>query len=256
MRYAWDKQGYLATTSLPLPARLAARLLHPWLRRWDVRMARRPDVLVANSAAVRDRIRDVWGLESELIHPPVEIDDIEVSTRDDGFLLVVSRVFAYRRLDLLVDAATKLGRPTVVVGDGPELQDLRRRAGPTVEFLGFQGRGAVRDLLQRCHAYVVPGDEAFGIAPVEAMAAGKPVIAYRAGGALETVVDGTTGVFFDNQSPAAVADAIERLDELAFDPQAIRSNAERFAPPVFRRKFIALFQRLGVDSSLYRAEFT
>jgi glycosyltransferase involved in cell wall biosynthesis len=253
MRYAWDREGYLASSTLSRPARAAARLLHPALKRWDRRMARRPDILVANSRAVQDRIRRFWSLESELIHPPVAIDDIAVSDRDDGFLLVVSRVFAYRRLDLLVRAATALGRPTIVAGDGPELASLRSIAGPTIEFVGAQQRPAVIDLLSRCHAYVAPGDEAFGIAPVEAQAAGKPVVAFRAGGALETVVDGRTGVLFDRQTPGALAEAIERLDSMTFDRAALRSHAERFAAPIFRERFAQLFERLGVARELYRA---
>jgi glycosyltransferase involved in cell wall biosynthesis len=253
MRYAWDRDGYLAASSLPAAARLAAGMLHPWLRRWDQRMARRPDVLVANSTAVRDRIREFWGLDAELIFPPVGVDDFPLSTADDGYLLVVSRVHAYRRLDLLVRAATALGRRTIVVGDGPELPSLRAIAGPTVEFVGFKDRDGVREYVRRCHAYVVPGNEAFGIAPVEAMAAGKPVIAFRGGGALDTVLDGVSGVFFDEQTPAALATAIERLDTLVFDPAEIRANAERFSPSVFRERFVELFRRLGVDPSLYVA---
>lgn len=254
MRYAWDREGYLATSSLPVAARAAARVLHPFLRHWDRRMARRPDVLIANSMSVQQRIRDYWGLDSELIQPPVRMDDIPVSEADDGYLLVVSRVFAYRRLDLLVRAATSLGRRTIVVGEGPELAGLKAVAGPTVEFVGTKGREAVVDLVARCHAYVVPGDEAFGIAPVEAMAAGKPVIAYRGGGALDTMVDGMTGIFFDRQTPEALAEAIVSLDGMNFDPKVIRANAERFSAPVFRRRFVELFQRLEVDPSLYRAD--
>jgi glycosyltransferase involved in cell wall biosynthesis len=109
--------------------------------------------------------------------------------------------------------------------------------------------------LQECHAYVVPGEEDFGIAPVEAMGAGKPVIAYRAGGALDTVVEGTTGVFFDQQTPIALAEAIQRADAMIFDPAVIRANAERFSATVFRRRWVELFRRLGVDTSLYRADW-
>jgi len=251
MRYAWDPIGYLAKSSLSLPARAAAGVLHPFLRRWDHSMARRPDLLVANSAAIQARILEYWGLESEVIHPPVELRDIEISARDDGFLLAVSRVFAYRRLDLLVEAATRLRRDAVIAGDGPELASLRTIAGPTVRFVGRQDRQGVLDLIARCHAYVVPGDEPFGIAPVEAMAAGKPVIAYRAGGALETVVDGRTGVFFDSQTTGSLVESIERLDTLTFDPSTIRRRAELFDTEVFRARWRDLFARLGVDPSLY-----
>ncbi len=251
MRYAWDLESYIDRSSLSPASRLAARTLRPALRWWDRRTSVRPDVVVANSLAVRDRIRRVWDRDAEVIHPPVDLSDIEPSTRDEGFLLVVARLLAYRRIDVLVDAAAHVDRPVIVIGDGLELDRLRRRAGPSVRFLGRISRDAVVDHLRRCHAYVVPGEEDFGMAPVEAMAAGKPVIAYAAGGALETVIDGKTGLFFERQTPEALVDAVQRLDRLTLDPEAIRANAERFAPPLFRRRFIELFQRLGVDPSLY-----
>jgi glycosyltransferase involved in cell wall biosynthesis len=253
LRFAWDRDGYLATSSLPALAKAAARPLHPLLKTWDRRAAQRPTMLVANSAAIRDLIRTAWGRDSEVVHPPVAISDIPVSTRDDGFLLVVSRVLAYRRLDLVVDAARQMGRSLVVAGDGPELPALRARAGSRARFVGFQNRRGVLDLVSRCHAYVVPGNEPFGIAPVEAQAAGKPVVALRAGGALETVIDGRTGVFFERQTVDELVAAIERLDALTFDPAVIRANAERFRPAIFRAKFVELFQRLGVDPTLYDA---
>ena len=251
LRYAWQRETYLSTSSLPLAARAPARLLHPVLRRWDRAAARRPDLLIANSLSIQRQIREVWGLDSEVIHPPVRVDDIAMSDRDDQYLLVVSRVVAYRRLDLIVEAARRLERELVIAGDGPELAKLRAMAGPNVRFVGPQDRDGVRDLLARCHAYVVPGDEPFGIAPVEAMAAGKPVVAFRAGGALETMVDGTTGVLFDEQTPDALVDALNRLDGLTFDPAIIRQNAERFSPEVFRGRFVDLFRRFNVDPALY-----
>jgi glycosyltransferase involved in cell wall biosynthesis len=256
MRYAWDLETYLAGSSLSLPSRVAARTIRPLLRSWDLRTSHRPDVVVGNSAALANRIRRYWGRDAEVIHPPVAFDDIDVSAEDKGYLLVVARLLAYRRIDLLVDAASRLGRRLVVVGDGPQASSLRAAAGPTVTFTGRLSRSEVVDHLQACHAYVVPGEEDFGIAPVEAMAAGKPVIAFRAGGALDTVVEGKTGVFFDQQTPESLADAIIAVDQMIFDPQAIRANAERFSASVFRRRWAELFQRLGVDPSLYRATST
>jgi glycosyltransferase involved in cell wall biosynthesis len=251
MRYAWDLEGYLTGSSISLPARLAARTIRPLLRLWDVRTARRPDVLVANSEAVRERIARFWKRDAEVIHPPVDVDAFRVSARDDGYLLIAARMLAYRRIDLAVDAATRTGRDLVLVGGGPEEASLRSRTGPTVRFTGRVDRATLIDLIERCHAYLVPGEEDFGIAPVEAMAAGKPVVAFRAGGALETVVDGVTGVFFERPEPDALNEAIERLDGLAFDAQVIRANAERFDAAVFRRRWLELFARLGVDPSLY-----
>lgn len=254
MRFAWDLDTYLARSSVSVLSRLAARTLRPALARWDRQSGQRPDVLVANSEAVRDRIRLRWDRDSEVIHPPVQISDIEPSGQDDGFLIVAARLLAYRRIDLLIEATSRLDRELVVVGDGPELSRLRSIAGPSVRFAGSISRAQLVDHLRRCHAYVVPGEEDFGIAPVEAMAAGKPVIAYAAGGALETVVDGQTGVFFDRQTPDALAAAIEQVDAMSFDRTVIRANAERFSVPVFRRSFVTLFERLGVPPELYIAE--
>jgi glycosyltransferase involved in cell wall biosynthesis len=254
LRYAWDLDSYLSGSSLSLLARTGARLLRPALQRWDRATARRPNVLVAISETVRERIARLWHRESEVIYPPVDTADMPLSSRDDGFLLVAARMVAYRRLDLAVAAATRLGRELVVVGEGPEDRRLRALAGPTVRFLGRVDRSTLVDLFGRCHAYVVPGVEDFGIAPVEAMAAGKPVIGFGAGGVAETVIDGATGVLFDRQDVDSVCQAIERLESLNVDPTLIRHRAEAFDTDVFRTRWRDLLARLGVDPSLYSAE--
>jgi glycosyltransferase involved in cell wall biosynthesis len=251
LRYAWDLDVYLAGSSLPAAARIAAVLLRPMLQRWDRATAKRPDVLVAISETVRSRILALWSRESEVIYPPVDTSGIPLSARDDGFLLVASRMLAYRRLDLAIDAANRLGRELVVAGEGPEERRLRAMAGPTVRFLGHVSRPTLVDLFSRCHAYVVPGVEDFGIAPVEAMAAGKPVIGLGKGGVAETVLDGVTGVLFDQPSVDSLCNAIERLDDIGFDPSVIRSRAEMFDTRVFRSRWQGLFEKLGVDPSLY-----
>lgn len=253
LRYAWDLDTYLAGSSWSTPARLGARTLRPLLRRWGRAAASRPDVVVAISEAVRDRIREHWGRDAEVIHPPVDVESIDVSTRDDGFLLVAARMLAYRRLDLAIDACTRLGRDLIVVGDGPERKHLEARAGPAVRFLGRVDRPRLLDLFASCHAYLVPGEEDFGIAPVEAMAAGKPVVGFRAGGVAETVIDGVTGALFDDPTPGSMAEAIERVDALGVDPARIRARAEDFSTETFHRRFRDLFQRLGVDPSLYHS---
>jgi glycosyltransferase involved in cell wall biosynthesis len=250
MRYAWDLDRYLAGSSDSRISAAAARLVRPSLRRWDRWAARKPDVLVANSATVRERIRRLWKRDAEVIFPPVDVAGIPLSTRDDGFLLVAARMLAYRRIDLAVAAATALGRELLVVGEGPERARLGKLAGPSVRFLGHVDRPMLVDLFARCHAYLVPGVEDFGIAPVEAMAAGKPVIAFGAGGVTETVVDGRTGIFFERQETAALAEAIERLDGLSFDPTVIRARAKEFDTVVFRGAWRELLERLGVDPAI------
>jgi glycosyltransferase involved in cell wall biosynthesis len=251
LRYAWDLEAYLDRSSFSLPARVGGRVLRPWLRRWDRSTANRPDVVVAISRTVQDRIQLLWDRDSEVIYPPVEVDEITPSGRDDGYLLIAARMLAYRRIDLAVLAANALQRRLVLVGDGPERARLESLAGPTVTFMGRVERPQLISLLQGCHAYLVPGEEDFGIAPVEAMAAGKPVVAVNVGGAAETVIDGRTGFLFDRSKAGALGEAIERLDGLALDPGVIRARAEEFSTAVFHAKFRALFERLGVDPSLY-----
>jgi glycosyltransferase involved in cell wall biosynthesis len=251
MRYAWDLDTYLDRSSFSLPTRIASRVLRPALRRWDRATAGRPDVLVAISTTVQERISRIWGRDSEVLYPPVDVEEITPSAQDDGYYLIAARLLAYRRIDLAVAAATRLGRELVVVGDGPERRRLEALAGPTVRFMGHVDRPALVDLIRRCHAYLVPGVEDFGIAPVEAMAAGKPVIAIGAGGAAETVVDGKTGVLFGRPTAEALTEAILASDGMAFDPAVIRARAEEFSAAAFRDNWRALFGRLGVDPSLY-----
>ena len=251
MRYGWDLDAYLAGSSYSRAARLAARTVRAPLIAWDRRTASRPDVLVANSENVRERIRLRWGRSAEVIHPPVDTAEFSLGADDDGFLLVAARLLAYRRLDLAVEAANRLKRELVIVGDGPERARLERLAGPTVRFTGHLPRREVVGLFERCHAYLLPGIEDFGIAPVEAMACGRPVVAYRAGGALESVVDGATGVLFDRPDVGALAEAIERRDSIAFDPSKLREAAQSFDRANFLSRWRALLARLGVDAELY-----
>ncbi len=253
LRYAWDLDSYLDRSSWSLPARVGARTLRPILQRWDRRAARRPDVIVGISGEVASRVRRTWRREAEVIYPPVDVESIPFGPSDEGFLLVAARLLAYRRIDLAVEAATRLGQDLVVVGDGPERARLESMAGPTVRFLGRVDRATLVDLFGRCHAYVVPGIEDFGIAPVEAMAAGKPVIGIRGGGVAETVLDGVTGVLFEDQTVESLIGGIERLGGLAIDARACRERAEAFGVDVFHARFRELFARNGVDPSLYSA---
>ena len=252
LRYAWDLDRYLAGSSYGPGARLGARTLQPLLRRWDRATAQRPDVLVAISEEVRGRIRRLWGREAKLIYPPVDTAAIRVSDTDEGFYLIAARLLAYRRVDLAVEACKRLGRELVVVGDGPERSRLEAAAvGSQVRFLGHVDRAVLLDLFRRCHAYLVPGIEDFGIAPLEAAAAGKPVIAFRGGGARETVSDGLSGIFFERPDPSSLAAGMERLDTLELDRWAIRSHAERFDRSVFLEHWRLLLGQLGVDPGLY-----
>jgi glycosyltransferase involved in cell wall biosynthesis len=199
---------------------------------------------VAISRAVQRRIRTYYGRESVVIHPPVRSPGggTAGSARDhcsgdaDRYYLIVSRLVAYRRIDIAVSAFNRLGYRLVIAGEGPDRGRLEAMAAPNVEFLGRVPDRDLSDLFTGCRTYILPGEEDFGIAPVQAQAAGRPVIAYAGGGALETVVDGVTGAFFHTADADALAGAVLSFDPRNVDPQACRANAEKFAPARFRER--------------------
>ena len=250
MRYAWDLDTYLSNSSLPLPARLAARTLRSSLRRWDMRTRNRPDLLVAISETVRQRIERFWGRDAEVIFPPVDTAEFPLGDHDDGYYVTASRLVGYRRVDLAVEACTDLQRELIVIGEGPERERLEALAGPSVRFAGHVSREELISIVRRSHAYLVPGIEDFGIAPVEAMAAGKPVIAMRAGGATETVVEGETGVFFEESRSGALASAIAQAEGISFRPESIRDRARKFDRAVFLSRWRATLSRVGAGPML------
>ena len=250
MRYAWDLDAYLDRSSFRLPARMASRTVRPVLKAWDRRTGRSPDVLVAISEEVRRRIRRLWGRDARVIYPPVDVTEFPLASGDDGYYLVAARLLAYRRIDLAIEACRRLGRELIVVGDGPERAALERQAaGAPISFLGHVERSELVRLFSRCRAYLLTGVEDFGIAPLEAAAAGKPVIAFRSGGALETVRDTQTGVFFEAQDAGSLAAAIERAESMEFDPGQLRAHAERFDRSVFVKRWRDLLTELDVGGT-------
>jgi glycosyltransferase involved in cell wall biosynthesis len=224
--------------------RAGARLLFPRLRRIDREAAGRVDHFIAISEHVRDRIRRHYGRDSTVIYPPVEPFLPEGPAGAGGFYLVAGQLVPYKRADLAVEALGRLGRKLVVIGEGPERARLERIAGPGTSFLGWQDDDTVRRHLRACRALLFPGEEDFGIVPVEAQMAERPVIACRKGGAVETVVDGVSGVFFDSQDAESLAGAILEFEkrESGFDGTAIRRNALRFETEAFRRSFAAFMR--------------
>jgi glycosyltransferase involved in cell wall biosynthesis len=243
MRHAWEPR-FLEAEDLGTVARTAARVLMPGLRRRDLAAASRPDVFVANSSHVAARIRKYYRREAEVIAPPIEIDRHLASPRDpDDYYLVMGRVVPYKRVDLALAACAQLGRRVKVVGTGRALEAARASAGPDAELLGFVPDDELGPLLAGARALLFPGEEDFGIVPVEAQAAGVPVIAYGAGGIRDSVVDGVTGVFFPEQTAASLAQAILAFEQLDLDEAAMRENARRFAPECFRSAFADLVRR-------------
>ena len=243
MRYVWDLyDDYFGARAGPL-----TRLLMPGvaaaLRRWDRRTAAGVHHFVGISRFIADRIRRCYGRAADVIYPPVDVARFRIEERPEDFYLVVSALAPYKRVDLVVEAASRLGRRLVVVGTGPEEARLRARAGPTVQFLGWKDDAQVAELYARCRALLFPTLEDFGITPLEAMAAGRPVIALGQGGALETVVppggpEPPTGLFFARQTADDLAEAVRRFESGAtvFPPKTLRRHAEQFDRPIFKER--------------------
>ena len=243
MRYVWD----LYDEYFGPRAGLATRLLMPpvaaALRRWDRRTAAGVHHFVAISRFVADRIRRAYGRQADVIYPPVDVSRFRVEESPGDFYFVVSALTPYKRVDLAVEAANRLGRRLVIVGTGTEEARLRAMAGPTVEFLGWRDDAETAELYARCRALIFPTLEDFGITPLEAMAAGRPVIALGQGGALETVVppggsEPATGLFFDRQNAESLVEAIRRFESgsIRFEPKALRRRAEAFDRPLFMER--------------------
>lgn len=236
MRYAWDMYfDYMAGVN-PIAKGYIKRSLHK-IRIWDVVSANRVDYFIANSHNIARRIKKHYRRGSYVIYPPVDTSiGMEKGISDEGYYLVLSRLVKYKRIDLAVLAFNKLNKPLVVAGEGPELDNLKAIANPNIKFVGRISDEEKIDYFRRCRAFVFPGEEDFGITPVEAQAFGKPVIAYGKGGALETVIDGKTGVFFYDQDADNLADAVDRLEGLEFNPEAIRENALKFDKGAFKKQ--------------------
>jgi glycosyltransferase involved in cell wall biosynthesis len=228
-RFLWDFDSDTAARSMPLYERPLAGVAKVVLRRADYRAARRVNLFVANSRNIAARIRQAYGRDAVVVYPPVDTSRFaSLATRDDGFLLIVSRLNAYKRIDYVIDACNRARLPLVVVGTGPWEPRLRALAGPTVRLVGALPDADVERLMATCTAFVLPGEEDFGIAAVEAMAAGKPVLALGRGGARETIVDGVTGILYDAPTADAFFAARDRLAATTMDADAARARAAEF----------------------------
>jgi len=243
MRWVWRYRDYVEREQLGSLARIVLPPLIHYLRVWDFGAASRVDRYIAISTAVASRIRKYYRRESEIIPPPVDTEQFTLSPTSGDYYLTVARLAPYRRIDLIVDAFRELGLPVKIVGIGRDEARLKARATPNIEFLGRVDDETLADLYANCRGYLFPGEEDFGIAPVEAQAVGKPVVAYGAGGSLDTVIDGETGVLFPHQTARDLADAVRRLETMWFDPARIRQNAERFSVSVFRERFTSFVER-------------
>lgn len=238
MRFTWDYENYQAREHLNFLARGALPFLIGQLKRWDWQTRLRPDYYVAISTAVQKRIQKIYGLQAEIVFPPIDAGRFAPREGRGEFYLVVSRLNSYKRIDLAVEAFNRLGLPLKVIGTGPFLAALREMARPNVEFLGGLPDREVAAHYASCRALILPGEEDFGIAPLEANAAGRPVIAFKGGGALDTIAEGVNGIFFAESRVESLMEAVKVLESGRHDfrPGAVRAHALQFDKNVFQEK--------------------
>ena len=238
MRYAWDWHSeYLKENNIGfgLKGLIVRSLLHN-IRIWDKAAADRVDHWVANSINVKKRIAKYYRADADVVYPPIDIDNIKVAGQSSkGYYLITSRIEPYKRIDLAVLACNKLKRKLIIVGDGSDLNNLKSIAGPTIEFVSWKNGPELYKYFEEAKAFIFPGEDDFGIAPVESMAAGRPVIAYKKGGALETIIEGKTGLFFEKESAESLEEAIIQLEKnySNFSVTECRKQAEKFSKARF-----------------------
>lgn len=242
MRFAWAFDEYVRDEPVAPWQRLGLAPILAWLRHWDVKTSARVSAFAAISHVVQQRIQKFYQRDASIIYPPVDTSPLaalQESARDEGYFLIASRLIPYKRIDLAIEACNRLGVPLRIVGDGRDRGRLQSLAGPTITFLGFVDEATKRRQIAGCRAFIFPAEEDFGIAPVEAMAAGKPVVAYRAGGALDTVIPGLTGTFFDQPTADSLAKAIEEASRRTWIGAAITAHAARFDTETFKTQMHA-----------------
>ena len=251
MRYLWD-QYHVYKSGAGLITKIAMPIFSPRLRQWDVTSAARVDKFISNSAHVAKRVKKYWRRDSGVVYPPVSINEFYVAPKEDlePYYLWAGELVSYKRPDILVEAFNKNGKPLVVIG-GPEktVKSLKMTAKENIKFLGKVDFKTLKHHMSRCKALIFPGEEDFGMVPVEVMASGRPVIAYGRGGALETVVNGITGMFYKEQSADALNHAIDEFETNIIshiNPTTLIEHVKKFSPAVFEAQIATNLKDLGL----------
>jgi glycosyltransferase involved in cell wall biosynthesis len=245
MRWVWSYKNYSGRESFGFTRGVLLPILIRGLRYWDEGASRQPDHFVANSRVVAGRIRRAYGRCAEVIHPPIDTQRFRASREREDYYVILSRLAPYKRIDLAIQACNERKKKLIVIGVGTDRKRLEGLAGPSITFLGRASDDVVKHCVSRCRALIFPGEEDFGMAPLEVAAAGRPTIAYRAGGALETIVENVTGIFFDRQAPEELGDAIERLEMQDWSPDELTRHSRNFGVQVFQDRFRSFLRRIG-----------
>jgi glycosyltransferase involved in cell wall biosynthesis len=238
MRFVWRFHDYIKSEKMSWIYSIFLPMVLNRLRLWDYTNSQQVDYFIANSNVVKKRIQKFYGRDSVVIYPPVSTSRFSVGDAIEDYFLVVSRLNAYKRVELPIQAANDIGFRLKIAGEGPVRGQLEKIAKKNVEFLGRVSDADLTYLYSKARALIFPGEEDFGIVPVEAQASGRPVIAFKAGGALETIIDGKTGIFFNEPTVNSLVAAILQFDQMKFDPLAIRENAKQFDVEIFKKKIM------------------
>lgn len=248
MRYAWEFYNeYMERENLGKLKKILIKYIMNYIRIWDRASVDRVDYYIANSKNVAKRIYKHYGIEADVIHPPVRGSYFNISNIDEDYFLIVSRLVPYKRVDLAVEVFNELGLPLVVIGGGSQLEYLKSIAKPNVKIMGRQPDKIIKEYYSKCRAFIFPGEEDFGITPLEAQASGRPVIAYGKGGALETVIEGNTGIFFEEQSKESLKDAIYKFNNMTWNKEEIRAHALTFDEEIFKEKIRDYVARKSIE---------